>query len=122
MEQSGTYRQGWEAGLLGCPMLAEGLDDGFIIAFQRQSERGFPVVGTGVDVRPVGYQHFDHVEIVAIDGQVKRREAVAAGKPLEAVKAIFESIEELSKSKGIRFIFNGVGTTGSGRKFIGKII
>ncbi len=45
-----------------------------------------------------------------------------AGKPLKAVKAIFESIEELSKSKGIRFIFKGVGTTGSGRKFIGKII
>ncbi len=45
-----------------------------------------------------------------------------AGKPLSAVKAIFESIEELSKDKGISFIFKGVGTTGSGRKFIGKII
>ncbi len=44
------------------------------------------------------------------------------GKPLNAVKAIFESIEEVSKNNGIRFIFNGVGTTGSGRKFIGKII
>ncbi len=45
-----------------------------------------------------------------------------AGKPLKAVKAIFESIEELSEKKGIRFVFKGVGTTGSGRKFIGKII
>jgi len=45
-----------------------------------------------------------------------------AGKPLQAIKAIFESIEDLTKRREISFDIKGVGTTGSGRKFIGKII
>ncbi|MCX6284152.1 MAG: acyl-CoA dehydratase activase [Bacteroidetes bacterium] len=45
-----------------------------------------------------------------------------AGKPAEAVQSIFEAIDEMIKRLGFNINFNGVGTTGSGRKFIGKII
>jgi len=45
-----------------------------------------------------------------------------AGKPLEAVQSIFEAIADLMVKRGISLSFLGVGTTGSGRKFIGKII
>ena len=45
-----------------------------------------------------------------------------AGRPLEAVKAILEAISDNIKRKKIKLEFLGVGTTGSGRKFIGKII
>jgi predicted CoA-substrate-specific enzyme activase len=44
------------------------------------------------------------------------------GKPLSAIKSILESIEIISKQKNVEFKIQGVGTTGSGRKFIGKII
>ncbi|MBN1199513.1 MAG: hypothetical protein JXA23_09195, partial [Bacteroidales bacterium] len=45
-----------------------------------------------------------------------------AGKPIEAVKLIFEAIDDLTKREHIRILFKGAGTTGSGRNFIGKII
>jgi predicted CoA-substrate-specific enzyme activase len=45
-----------------------------------------------------------------------------AGKPVEAVQAVFEGIDELAAGRGITLRFRGVGTTGSGRKFVGKII
>jgi predicted CoA-substrate-specific enzyme activase len=45
-----------------------------------------------------------------------------AGKPVEAIQAIFEAIDDLIKKQEISLSFRGVGTTGSGRKFIGKII
>ena len=45
-----------------------------------------------------------------------------AGKPLSAVKSILEAIENISRQKKIEFTIAGVGTTGSGRKFIGKIL
>ena len=45
-----------------------------------------------------------------------------SGKPAEAVQAVFESIDDMIRQRGIRVSINGVGTTGSGRKFIGKII
>jgi len=41
-----------------------------------------------------------------------------AGRPIEAVQTIFEALDKME----CRFEFLGVGTTGSGRKFIGKII
>ena len=44
------------------------------------------------------------------------------GKPLSAVKSIFEAIENHFRQKGTNNIIAGVGTTGSGRQFIGKII
>ena len=37
-------------------------------------------------------------------------------------KSILEAIENISRQKKIKFIITGVGTTGSGRKFIGKIL
>lgn len=45
-----------------------------------------------------------------------------SGRPLEAVKSIFETIEDISKKKNLTIKIIGAGTTGSGRKFIGKII
>jgi predicted CoA-substrate-specific enzyme activase len=45
-----------------------------------------------------------------------------SGQPLQAVQVIFESIENFSEKKNIRFEIAGAGTTGSGRKFTGKII
>jgi predicted CoA-substrate-specific enzyme activase len=45
-----------------------------------------------------------------------------AGKPLSAVRSILEAIEIISRRKKIEFTIGGVGTTGSGRKFIGQIL
>lgn len=45
-----------------------------------------------------------------------------AGHPLEAVQCIFEAISDILTRKKIELNIIGVGTTGSGRKFIGIII
>jgi predicted CoA-substrate-specific enzyme activase len=45
-----------------------------------------------------------------------------AGRPVPAVQGIFQTIDALARESGIRFRVRRVGTTGSGRKFIGKII
>ncbi len=45
-----------------------------------------------------------------------------SGRPLEAVQALFEAIEKAAESEGSRLEIKGSGTTGSGRKFIGKLI
>lgn len=45
-----------------------------------------------------------------------------AGNPLTAVKSIFEAIDNYTRQNEIKINIAGVGTTGSGRKFIGKII
>ena len=44
------------------------------------------------------------------------------GSPVEATQAIFESIDDMIKMYQIQLSIIGVGTTGSGRKFVGKII
>ncbi|MGP8153058.1 MAG: acyl-CoA dehydratase activase, partial [Smithella sp.] len=45
-----------------------------------------------------------------------------SGQPVKAVQALFEAIDDITKNHFCEFIFNGVGATGSGRKFIGRII
>jgi predicted CoA-substrate-specific enzyme activase len=45
-----------------------------------------------------------------------------AGEPVKATQAIFEAIDDIGRRRHCNFIFEGVGTTGSGRKFIGRII
>ena len=45
-----------------------------------------------------------------------------AGQPVKAIQALFEAIENITQKQACEFIFNGVGTTGSGRKFIGRIV
>ena len=45
-----------------------------------------------------------------------------AGKPISAVRSIFEAIDHLFGQKEIAVTIKGAGTTGSGRKFIGKIL
>ncbi|MBU1172817.1 MAG: CoA activase [Proteobacteria bacterium] len=45
-----------------------------------------------------------------------------AGNPLQAVCAIFETMDDLFARKNIRLDILACGTTGSGRKFIGKIM
>jgi len=44
------------------------------------------------------------------------------GQPLIATQAILEAIDSLARDFSIEFDITGVGTTGSGRKFIGKVI
>ncbi len=45
-----------------------------------------------------------------------------AGQPLSAVQDIFFAIDEIERQNGLRFVIKQSGTTGSGRKFIGKLI
>jgi len=45
-----------------------------------------------------------------------------AGQPVTAVQALFGAIDNISQKHSCEFIFDGVGATGSGRKFIGRII
>jgi predicted CoA-substrate-specific enzyme activase len=45
-----------------------------------------------------------------------------SGRPLEATRAIFESIDDIIQRKNISMSIIGAGTTGSGRKFIGRLI
>jgi predicted CoA-substrate-specific enzyme activase len=45
-----------------------------------------------------------------------------AGQPVKAMQAILEAISDTARKHSCAFIFEGVGTTGSGRKFIGRIL
>ncbi|MRR16040.1 MAG: CoA activase [Deltaproteobacteria bacterium] len=45
-----------------------------------------------------------------------------AGQPVKAVQGLFEAIDDVAHRQSCTFIFDGVGTTGSGRKFVGRII
>lgn len=45
-----------------------------------------------------------------------------SGRPVSAVQLIFEAIDQISAKYRHQFIFRGAGTTGSGRKLIGKLI
>ncbi len=45
-----------------------------------------------------------------------------AGRPMDAVQRIFASIDDIVERKRMNLRILGSGTTGSGRKFIGKII
>jgi predicted CoA-substrate-specific enzyme activase len=45
-----------------------------------------------------------------------------AGRPIEAVQGILAAIDDMIRKKGIGLKIIGAGTTGSGRKLIGKII
>ncbi|MBN2215560.1 MAG: hypothetical protein JW723_15100 [Bacteroidales bacterium] len=45
-----------------------------------------------------------------------------SGQPLKAVQVIFEAICNFARRQKVGFIIKGAGTTGSGRKFTGKII
>lgn len=47
---------------------------------------------------------------------------LTSGQPVKAMQALFEAIENIGRKHNCNFIFLGVGTTGSGRKFIGRII
>lgn len=44
-----------------------------------------------------------------------------SGQPVTAVQSIFEAVEDISLNKNVKFNVKGFGTTGSGRKFAGKI-
>jgi predicted CoA-substrate-specific enzyme activase len=45
-----------------------------------------------------------------------------SGQPLQAVQVVFEAICDLEERMGFHFSIKGAGTTGSGRKFTGKIL
>ncbi|HID39325.1 MAG TPA: hypothetical protein EYP36_07405, partial [Calditrichaeota bacterium] len=44
------------------------------------------------------------------------------GQPVKAVQELLEVLDDIQRQRGIRFNFEGVGSTGSGRKFIQKVI
>ncbi|HLF35002.1 MAG TPA: acyl-CoA dehydratase activase, partial [Cyclobacteriaceae bacterium] len=58
----------------------------------------------------------------------KSREVIAglytrtSSQPLHAVQVLFEAIRNMEEREGTHFNVIGAGTTGSGRKFVGKII
>jgi len=58
----------------------------------------------------------------------KNKEVVAglytrtSGQPLQAAQVIFEAIDHLGEKQLVQFKVIGAGTTGSGRKFAGKIL
>ncbi|WP_300673923.1 acyl-CoA dehydratase activase [Desulfoluna sp.] len=45
-----------------------------------------------------------------------------SGRPVDAISGIFEAVEEVEQRLGVAFHWQGAGTTGSGRKFIGRIV
>ena len=45
-----------------------------------------------------------------------------SGQPIRAVQALFECIDGVATREGCTWVFHGVATTGSGRKFIGRIL
>ncbi|MBP7735604.1 MAG: CoA activase [Spirochaetes bacterium] len=45
-----------------------------------------------------------------------------SGRPVAAVQALFEGIDDMTMHQGVSIRYLGAGTTGSGRKFIGGII
>jgi predicted CoA-substrate-specific enzyme activase len=45
-----------------------------------------------------------------------------AGRPLTAVQAILEALHDLLRAKGLHIDILGVGTTGAGRAFVGRVI
>ena len=45
-----------------------------------------------------------------------------SGVPVKAMQHILKTIDHISSSKDVKFTVSAVGTTGSGRKFIGKLI
>ncbi len=45
-----------------------------------------------------------------------------SGRPVAAVQALFESMDDIAMRHGVSFRYLGTGTTGSGRKFIGGIV
>jgi predicted CoA-substrate-specific enzyme activase len=45
-----------------------------------------------------------------------------AGRPIPATQAILEALSDIQDRERVRFEFLGAGTTGSGRKFVGKIL
>ncbi|MBW1807298.1 MAG: hypothetical protein JRJ87_03830 [Deltaproteobacteria bacterium] len=44
------------------------------------------------------------------------------GDPITATKLLFKAMRSLAENKGVKYEILGVGTTGSGRKMIGKVI
>ena len=47
---------------------------------------------------------------------------LTSGQPIRSVQTLFEAIEDIAARCGCTILVNGVGTTGSGRKFVGRII
>ena len=45
-----------------------------------------------------------------------------SGQPLQAIQVIFECISDFAEKRNTQIIILGAGTTGSGRKFTGKIV
>ena len=99
--------------------IQENLSDVEVDIYQELTEGSTLRVFMGIDVGSTS------TKAIIIDSKY---EAVAgfytrtAGRPIAAVQAIFEACSSLLSSQKVIFTYEAVGTTGSGRKFIGKII
>lgn len=85
----------------------------------RELEKGNLEVFLGIDIGSTSTKLvlLDTKENVVVD--IYRK---TGGDPLSAVKSLFQAIENLTDEFEITFTVLGCGTTGSGRKFIGRII
>ncbi len=45
-----------------------------------------------------------------------------AGRPVDAIRALFEAMDDVKTRKGLDLTVRGSASTGSGRKFVGKIV
>jgi len=45
-----------------------------------------------------------------------------AGRPVDAIQSVLSAVEDLGRRKGISIAIRGTGTTGSGRKFVGRVL
>lgn len=100
-------------------IMPESISDVEVDVYQELSEGSTLSVFLGIDVGSTS------TKAIIIDSEYR---AVAgfytrtAGRPIVAVQAIFESCSSLLAAKKVIFQYKAVGTTGSGRKFIGKLI
>lgn len=86
--------------------------------YERPGVRDLPVT-LGIDIGSTS------TKAVLVDGE---KRVVAgfytrtSGRPVGAVSGIFEAIEDVERRLDVTLVWQGVGTTGSGRKFIGRIV
>ncbi|MEW6076636.1 MAG: acyl-CoA dehydratase activase [Thermodesulfobacteriota bacterium] len=45
-----------------------------------------------------------------------------AGRPVDAIQSVLAAVEDLGRRKGVTIAVRGAGTTGSGRKFVGRVL
>ena len=101
------------------PFLKEGLQNVVEVDIYERPQGGEIQATLGIDIGSTSTKAM----VVGMDKQVIAGFYTrTSGRPMGAVSGIFEAIEDLAEKLGVTFAWKGVGTTGSGRKFIGRIV